>query len=140
MCASFVWIDRATERKGHEVTKAGGQLPDMIPRPSGLASMVSTIRPPVLSGALGTLGSRQTAQQLPGFLAQETRCHGTRMDETIRMLVKDKFAMGIGQNSLKNKNSFAAPAEDSLDARFITVLSDTLVERRGAAIVKALAV
>lgn len=62
------------------------------------------------------------------------------MDETIRMLVKDKFAMGIWQNSLKNKNSFAAPAEDSLDARFITVLSDTLVERRGAAIVKALAV
>ncbi len=91
------------------------------------------------------------------------------MDETIRMPVKNKPAMGIWQNSLKNKNSFAAPAEDltlierapgfasdsrtihgccdliallaedSLDMRFITVLSDTLVKSRGTAILKALA-
>ena len=78
--------------------------------------------------------------------------------------------MGISQNSVKNKNSFAAPAEDLTlierttgfgsdlrtihgccdlfallaediqDIRFIAVLSDTLVKSRGTAILKALAV
>jgi hypothetical protein len=175
--ASFVWIDRAVERKDHEVTKAGDQLHDMTPMtprlpdpPRNDASMVFTIRTLVLLGVLAALGSRRAAQQLPNFLAQETRRHGARMGETIGMLVKNKFAMGAWQNSLKNKNLFATPADDltlierapgfgsdprttdgccdlfallaeeSLDVRLIKILSDALDERRGTGILRAVAV